>query len=412
MIILTKHNKNLRHGDRANVSNTTKGIIMNNFTYYTPTKIYFGKGQISHLNELAESGKSVLLVYGGGSIKKLGIYDEAMQILNAAGLTVFELSGVEPNPKVELARKGIELCREKGIDMVLAIGGGSVIDTAKSIAAGVCYEGDVWDLVEDSSKIKAALPIFTVLTLSATGSEMNKNAVLSNMEKHVKASMSSDLLKPRISICDPTYTFSVSKKQTAAGTADMISHAFENYFSPIRDSFLSTQFGEAVLRTCFKYGPLAMEQPDNYEARANLMWASTNAINGITKSGAEVGWCCHPIEHELSAWYDITHGVGLAIITPRWMKHILSEKTAWKFAEYGRNVWGISSEDEMAAAEEAIEKTADFFFKTLGIPSTLSEVGINEEKFEIMAESAAPSCQKGLVPLSKQDILEIFIASK
>ena len=384
---------------------------MNNFTYYTPTKIYFGKGQISHLDELAGFGQRVLLVYGGGSIKRLGIYDTALKLLDQAGLTVFELSGVEPNPKVELAREGISLCRKNNINMVLAIGGGSVIDTAKSIAAGTCYDGDVWDLVEDSSKIRAALPIFTVLTLSATGSEMNKNAVLTNMDLHIKASMSSDLLKPHISILDPVYTFSVSRSQTAAGTADMISHAFENYFSPIRDSYLSTQFGEAVLRTCFKYGPIALNEPDNYEARANLMWASTNAINGITKSGAEVGWCCHPIEHELSAWYDITHGVGLAIITPRWMKHILNEKTAWKFAEYGRNVWGITGDNDMSVAEEAIEKTASFFFDELGLPSSLSEVGINDEKFEIMAESAAPSCQKGLVPLSKEDILEIFRAS-
>ena len=174
---------------------------------------------ISHLSELAESGERVLLVYGGGSIKRMGIYDEAMKILEEAGLTVFELSGVEPNPKVELVRKGIDLCRSQNIDMVLAIGGGSVLDTAKAIAAGTCYEGNVWDLIDDSSRIKAALPIYTVLTLSATGSEMNKNAVLSDMSRNVKASMSSDLLKPRMSVCDPTYTFSVSKRQTAAGTA-------------------------------------------------------------------------------------------------------------------------------------------------------------------------------------------------
>ena len=192
---------------------------MKNFTYYVPTKVHFGKGMISHLSELAESGERVLLVYGGGSIKRMGIYDEAMKILEEAGLTVFELSGVEPNPKVELVRKGIDLCRSQNIDMVLAIGGGSVLDTAKAIAAGTCYEGNVWDLIDDSSRIKAALPIYTVLTLSATGSEMNKNAVLSDMSRNVKASMSSDLLKPRMSVCDPTYTFSLSKRQTAAGTA-------------------------------------------------------------------------------------------------------------------------------------------------------------------------------------------------
>ncbi|MBR1842180.1 MAG: iron-containing alcohol dehydrogenase [Oscillospiraceae bacterium] len=382
---------------------------MNNFNYYVPTKIWFGKGQISHLTELSESGKRVLLVYGGGSIKKLGIYDEATAILKGAGLEVFELCGVEPNPRVEKAREGIEICRANDIDMLLTIGGGSVIDTAKSIAAGVCYDGDVWDLIEDSSKIKAAKPVYTVLTLSATGSEMNKNAVLSDLSRGKKASMSSDLLKPRMSICDPTYTFTVSRRQTAAGTADMISHTFENYFSPIRDSYLSSRFSEALLRTCIKYGPIALAEPDNYEARANLMWASTNAINGIAKVGAEVGWCCHPIEHELSAYYDVTHGEGLAIIIPRWMRHILSEATAWKFAEYGRNVWELEGGD-MEVAEAAIAKTEEFFFDVLGLPRTLGEVGIDDKKIDLMASNAAPSLKNAFVPLDKDDVAAILRA--
>lgn len=382
---------------------------MNNFNYCVPTKIWFGKGQISHLSELSESGKRVLLVYGGGSIKKLGIYDEAMAILSGAGLEVFEMGGVEPNPRVEKAREGIEICRANDIDMLLAIGGGSVIDTAKSIAAGVCYDGDVWDLIEDSSKIRAAKPVYTVLTLSATGSEMNKNAVLSDLGRGKKASISSDLLKPKMSICDPTYTFTVSRRQTAAGTADMISHTFENYFSPIRDSYLSSRFSEAVLKTCIRYGPVALAEPDNYEARANLMWASTNAINGIAKVGAEVGWCCHPIEHELSAYYDVTHGEGLAIIIPRWMRHILSEATAWKFAEYGRNVWDLAG-DDMAVAEAAIAKTEEFFFDVLGLPRTLGEVGIGDEKIDLMAANAAPSLKNAFVPLDKDDVTEILRA--
>lgn len=381
---------------------------MKNFTYYVPTKIHFGKGMISYLNELAESGNRVLMVYGGGSIKRMGIYETAMQILTEAGLAVSELSGVEPNPKVELVREGIAICRSQNIDMLLAIGGGSVIDTAKAIAAGTCYDGDVWDLIDDSSRIKKALPVYTVLTLSATGSEMNKNAVLSDMSRNLKNSMSSDLIKPRMSICDPTYTFSVPKSQTAAGTADMISHAFENYFSPVKDAFIGFRLGEAVLRTCFHYGPIAMKEPDNYEARANLMWASTNAISGTTKFGTDVGWSCHPMEHELSAYYDITHGVGLAILTPRWMKHILSPETAWKFGEYGREVWGITGEDDLAVGEEAIRKTAEFFFDVLGLPGTLTEVGIGEEKLELMAENCAPKLGGAFVPLTKEDVLAIF----
>ena len=383
---------------------------MNNFVYYVPTKICFGKGEISHLAEMKESGKRVLLVYGGGSIRKNGIYDEAVRVLTDAGLTVLSMGGVEPNPKVGTVRKGIEFCRQEKIDMILAVGGGSVIDCAKAIAAGTLYGGDVWELIGDASIIKAALPVYVVLTMSATGSEMNKNAVISNPETNEKLAMYSDLLKPRLSVCDPTYTFSVPARQTAAGTADMIRHTFENYFSMIRDSALSARFGEAVLKVCFHYGPIALREPENYEARANLMWASTNAINGIAKSGMEVGWTCHPIEHELSAWYDLTHGVGLAIITPRWMRYILNKDTAWKFAEYGRNVWGLSGDDDLAVGAAAIEKTAEFFYDVMELPKTLTEVGITGEHFKEMAAHSAPALKNAFVPLTADDVEKILTA--
>ncbi len=381
---------------------------MNNFTYYVPTKICFGRGGISHLAELRESGDKVLLVYGGGSIKRNGIYDTAVEILENAGLTVFPMGGVEPNPRVETVRKGVALCRENQIDMVLAIGGGSSIDCAKAIAAGTLYEGDVWELMGRADLIRAALPVYTVLTMSATGSEMNKNAVISNPATNEKLAMYSDLLKPRMSVCDPAYTFSVPAIQTAAGTADMISHTFENYFSMVRDSALSARFGEAVLKVCFHYGPIALREPENYEARANLMWASTNAINGITKSGMEVGWSCHPMEHELSAWYDLTHGVGLAIITPRWMKHVLNGDTAWKFAEYGRNVWDLTGADDLAVGAAAIEKTAEFFYDIMQLPKTLTEVGITGEHFAEMAAHAAPALKNTFVPLTADDVEKIL----
>ena len=201
---------------------------MDNFTYSVPTTIHFGRNQLSHLKELKASGSKVLLVYGGGSIKRNGLYDQAMRILKESGLSVTELPGVEPNPRIESVRKGIALCRENDIDMVLAIGGGSSIDCAKVIAAGVKYDGDAWDLVLDGSKIKAALPVYSVLTLSATGSEMDSFAVISDMEKNEKWGTGSQLVKPKMSILDPEYTFTVSEKQTAAGTADMMSHTFEN----------------------------------------------------------------------------------------------------------------------------------------------------------------------------------------
>lgn len=295
---------------------------MYNFTLQIPTRIHFGKDTISYLSELKEYGDKVLLVYGGGSIKKNGIYDTAMQLLKDAALTVFELSGVEPNPRIETVRKGVTICKEEGIDMVLAIGGGSTIDCSKVIAAGAKYDGDAWDLVLDATKIKAALPIFDVLTLSATGTEMDPFAVISDLTKNEKWGTGSPYMVPTMSILNPEYTYSVSKKQTAAGTADMMSHTMENYFS-MENADCQKFMAEGLLRTMIKNGPVALAEPDNYEARANLMWAGTHAINGVVGDGCSPAWCVHPMEHELSAFYDITHGEGLAILTPAWMEHIL-----------------------------------------------------------------------------------------
>ena len=385
---------------------------MYNFSFYVPTRIHFGKGQISHLSELRDSGEKVLLVYGGGSIKRNGIYDSAVQILTDASLKIYELSGVEPNPRIETVRKGVDLCKDEGIDMVLAIGGGSTIDCAKVVAAGAKYDGDAWDLVLDPPKIKAALPIYSVLTLSATGSEMDEFGVISDMSKNEKWGTAAECLKPTMSVLDPTYTYSVSKKQTAAGTADMMSHTFENYFSFEEGADVPKRFGEGLLKTMIKYGPIALNEPDNYDARANLMWAASHAINGLTRVGNAPEWCVHPMEHELSAFYDITHGQGLAILTPVWMEHILDEKTAPVFAVYGRNVWDLTGDDDLAVAKEAIAKTREFFFETMEMPSTLREVGITEKSnFEKMAEKAADGCEGCFMPLSKEDVMEIFEAA-
>lgn len=384
---------------------------MQAFTYHIPTKIHFGKGQLVHLTELSESGHSVLLVYGGGSIKKSGLYEEAMQLLHQAGLQVTELSGVEPNPRIESVRAGVACCKEQKLDMVLAIGGGSVIDCAKVIAAGACYDGDPWDLVIDPGKIQTALPIYSVLTLAATGSEMDSFAVISDLSKHEKWGTSAECMKPKMSILDPTYTYSVSKKQTAAGTADMMSHIFENYFTNVPGAAVQARLAEGLLKTCVQYGPIALQHPDNYEARANLMWTSSMAINGLLSDGAEVGWCVHPMEHELSAFYDITHGEGLAILTPHWMDFALSEATAAKFAAYGRAVFGITETEDWKAAKAAIAETRAFF-RTMQLPETLREVGICEEThFEEMAEKAAAGCVGCYVPLTKEDIIGIFRAA-
>ena len=385
---------------------------MNNFTYSIPTRIHFGRGQISHLAELTESGKKVLMVYGGGSIKRTGLYGEAMALLRGAGLEVFELSGVEPNPRIGTVRRGVELCRAENIDMVLAVGGGSTIDCAKAVAAGARYPGDAWELVLDSSLVKDALPIYSVLTLAATGSEMDGIAVISDFEKNEKLSLKSEHIKPRMSVLDPTYTFSVSKRQTAAGTADMMSHVLENYFTNVEHADVQARFCEGLLRTVVQWGPVAVEQPENYDARANLMWTGSMAINGLLSNGAEVPWCVHPIEHELSAFYDITHGEGLAILTPHWMDHVLSEKTAAKFAQYGRAVWDLDGDqNDMDIAREAVACTRAFF-RRLGLPSKLRDVGIADgSNFEAMAAKAAPRCGTAYVPLSKDDIVSIFRAA-
>jgi Uncharacterized oxidoreductases, Fe-dependent alcohol dehydrogenase family len=386
---------------------------MRNFEYSIPTQVYFGKGQISRLGDaVARFGSRALLVYGGGSIKKTGLYDTVTDLLKKKSIFTVELSGVQPNPRIQSVREGIKLCRENQIEVVLAVGGGSSIDCAKVIAAGACYDGDAWELVLHPEKIEKALPIVTVLTLAATGSEMNGNAVISDTGKNLKLGTGAEVLKPQVSILDPQYTFTVSKKQTAAGTADIMSHIFEVYFTSVPGAFLQARLCEALLKTCIQYGRIAMDEPNNYEARSNLMWASSLAINGLLSYGAEMEWSVHPMEHELSAYYDITHGVGLAILTPNWMKHILNKNTVAKFAEFGVNVWGIDgSLDPYEIAGQAIENTREYF-NELGIPSRLRSVGIDGEYLEEMArKAAAMGLEYAYSPLYYEDVLAIYKAS-
>ena len=259
---------------------------MKNFTYAIPTVIHFGKGQIEKLGaEIAQRSRKVLVVYGGGSVKRNGIYDAALAQLKAHGVEWAELSGVEPNPRIATVREGVRLCREQGLDGVLALGGGSVIDCSKGVAAGALYDGDPWDFPAGKAVPEKALPLFTVLTMAATGSEMDSIAVISNPETNEKEAFAGSCCYPAVSILDPTYTYSLPAAQTAAGTADIMSHTFENYFSPIETNYLADSLAEAILRSCVKYGPKAMETPDDYEARANLMWNASWAINGFLDMG-------------------------------------------------------------------------------------------------------------------------------
>lgn len=382
---------------------------MNNFVFHAYTQMNFGKGEIEKLPTiLSPYGKNVLLTYGGGSIKKNGIYDKIMELLK--DYNIVELSGIEPNPKIESVQEGVRLCHENNIDVILAVGGGSTIDCSKAIGAAFYHDGPAWDIVKNPELIEKVLPIVTVLTMAATGSEMNKNAVISNMKTNEKLGTASTKMIPQASILDPQYLYTLPAIQTAAGTADIMSHVFENYFKKCNDAFLQDKFSEGILQTCIKYCPIAIKEPDNYEARANLMWASSMALNGLCGAGKAGSWTCHPIEHELSAFYDITHGVGLAILTPRWLRYILSEETVDKMCEYAINVWHMPmQEDKFALANKAIDATEEFF-KQVGIPMTLSELGIDNTHFDKMAEDAVKFgyLSNAYVPLDEEDVKKIL----
>ena len=382
---------------------------MNNYDYCVPTDIRFGKGQVECLaKEIGRYGKKVLMVYGGGSIKRIGLYDKIHEVLK--DFELYELPGIAPNPKLTSIVEGAKLCKKHGIDVVLAVGGGSTIDASKHIACSAFYEGDPWDLVLDKTKVAKALPIFTVLTICATGSEMNPGAVISNEKTKEKLEINHPLLYPTLSVCDPTYMYSLPKMQTAAGTVDIISHIFEQYFQPNDGAFITDRLSEAALKTCFKYGPIALKDPENYEARSNLMWTSSIALNHLFTFGKGGAWSVHPIEHELSAFYDITHGVGLAILTPAWMRYVLSEETEKRFAMYARNVWNIQKENDREAATEGIKCTENFF-KELGLPGKLSEVGIDDSQLSLMAAEAVRTSglsTRAYVKLSEKDVEKIY----
>jgi len=384
---------------------------MNNFVYDIPVKVYFGENQLGNLStELKKYGKRVLLTYGGGSIKRSGLYDEIVAEVEKAGMELFELSGIDPNPRIESVRTGVKLCKEEKIDVLLAVGGGSTIDATKAIAAGSCVDFDPWDFFSKRTPIEKALPLITVLTLAATGSEMDRNGVVSNPETQDKIGIAARALLPKVSFLDPTITYSVSKYQTACGSADILNHIMEVYFNMNQDLFMLDTVMEGLMKTVMKYAPVAMKEPDNYEARANLMWASSWAINGFVNGGKQLPWSCHPIEHEISAIYDITHGLGLAIIAPRWLEYCLDETTVSKYYQYGTNVFGIDpSLKAMTVAKKSIEMTADFLYNTLGLTSTLSEVGVKKEDIPTMAQKACGNdIIHGFKDLNQKDIEKIL----
>ncbi len=386
---------------------------MQNFDYCTPTRLIFGEGSIGKLPKVMSAyGKKILMTYGGGSIKKIGLYDKAKELL--ADCEIYELPGIEPNPKYDPSvLDGVRICKEQGIDAILSVGGGSVLDCSKAISAGAKYDGDPWDLITGKVRAQDNLPIVDIITLAATGSEYDCACVISRTDTNDKIGYIDRHLYPVCSILDPVYTFSVSKLQTAAGCVDAMNHVMEQYFT--RDT---TKMGdgmcEAALRSLMENVTLILENPENYTARAEMMLTCSYACNNILSLGnSPSGWPMHGIEHALSAYYDITHGVGLAIITPRWMKHVLSKQTVSRFAKYGVNVFGIddSLEPEMIA-EMAIEETYNFF-ASLDIPMHLKDVGIDESRIPEMAHHIAENegLEHAYVPLKEEDFVEILTAA-
>lgn len=384
---------------------------MNNFIYDIPVKVYFGENQLGYLGEeLSKYGKRVLLTYGGGSIKKNGLYDAVVAEIKNAGLELYELSGIAPNPRIDSVRQGARMCKEHEVDVLLAVGGGSTLDATKWMAAGACVEHDPWEFFSKWAPVEKALPVVTVLTLAATGSEMDAGGVISNPETQDKIGRLADPLLPKVSFLDPTLTYSVSPYQTACGAADMMSHILEVYFNMDQDLYMLDCFMEGMMKTIIKYAPVAMREPENYEARANLMWTSSWAINGFVNGGKQQAWSCHPMEHELSAIYDITHGLGLAILTPRWMEYCLDESTVSKYVQFAVHVFGINENQEpMEIAKQGIEKLSEFFFNILELKRSFTEVGIDRTNFAVMAAKACGGqVLPGFKPLVQQDIEKIF----
>ncbi len=385
------------------------------FIYCNPTKVYFGHDAMSHIHEeLPRWGKNVLLVYGGGSIKESGIYDKVVDEIRKAGVSAYEISGVKPNPELPLAVKGARFCREAGIDLILAVGGGSVIDTAKVIAGSALYEGDPWELVKSRAQISRALPLLAIPTMAATGSEMNSCAVITNPDTHEKLGWTTEALRPKVSFLDPKNTFTVPPAQTAFGSADILSHILEVYLNRAEGFDAMDGFMESMMRSVIRWAPLAMADGANEEARANLLWDSEWAINDLIDRGHSVSWSCHALEHELSAFYPVPHGLGLAILTPAFMEYVLNEDTAPRLARFAARVMGVKEgKNEMKTARKGIKKLRKFFRKALSLPGSLSEIGMDDALFEDMAAHAMAwkgedGILHGFSPLTEEDFVAIY----
>jgi alcohol dehydrogenase YqhD (iron-dependent ADH family) len=382
---------------------------MKNFNFYNPTRVLFGKGEVEKVGKLVkEYGDTVLLVYGKSSIKKIGLYDKVVKLLEKEDIKIVDFGGIDPNPRIESIREGGNLCKKYNVDLVLAVGGGSTIDASKGIASAALYDGDPWDFYSYKVESLGALPIATILTLAATGSEMNAGSVVTNFETKEKNGWGSPYTYPKFSILDPENTYTVSYHQTGCGIVDSLTHVYEFYFSN-ENAYLNDRVCEGIMKTIIHYGPKALENPLDYEARSNLMFGSTLALNGVSGFAKDFEGFNHTTEHVLSAFYDIAHADGLAVLAPHWMEYILSEDTVDKFYEFAVNVWGVHpGKDKMDIAKQGIRKVFEFY-KSLDMPLYLKDLNIVNPPLDEIVNKAVKNKTIGrYVPLTKDDIKNIL----
>ncbi len=388
---------------------------MLNFDFYAPARIVFGRDTQHQIGKLLKPhAKKVLLHYGGGSIKKTGLYDQVTASLKEAGVSFVELGGVKPNPRLSLVHEGIALCKKEGVDLILAVGGGSAIDSAKAIAMGVYYEGDVWEVYDKGLSIERALPVAVVLTIPAAGSESSGDTVITREDTQRKYGYGSPRLRPLISIMNPELFFTLPKNQIANGVADMMSHVFERYFTNTTHVDLTDALCEATLSTIIANAPAVLKDPANYDAWAEIGFSGTVAHNGLVGMGREQDWACHNMEHELSAVYDVAHGAGLAVLTPAWMSYVYKDNLDM-FVQFAVRVMGVARglRDKEEIVLEAIERLRGFY-RRMGLPQTLGELGIDDSMLETMAKRATGIAYGGETPLGGlkklhwQDVLNIY----
>jgi len=382
---------------------------MENFVFNNTTKIIFGKGVESQVGNELKGYRKILLHYGSGSIKKSGLYDRVVQSLQDAGVAWVELGGVKPNPSLSLVYEGIRLCRANQVELILAVGGGSAIDSAKAIAMGVGYAGDVWDFYDGRVEPQQALPVGVILTIAAAGSESSVSSVITRQEGLLKRAVDSRLILPRFAMLNPELTFTLPPYQTACGVADIMAHILERYFTRVKNVDLTDRLCEATLKTVINFAPRLLENPCDYEGRAEIMWAGALAHNGLLGTGRNGDWGSHMIEHELSGIYDVAHGAGLAVLFPAWMEYVYKEDLN-RFVQYAVRVWGVDDcfGEPQRIALAGIARTKDFF-RRIGLPVSLGDMHIGADRLEEMAEKAT---QKGPVgnfkKLEKADVLEIL----